>query len=139
MIKVSILLFIFLLPFILCAEGIKMQNVASLKIEEGPPKKGNVTFVFVQTLATKDHSANYQLTRISLNNKEKIISLKDSDAKILIAQMNDMIWDFEYKRKRIEKSKCKLVVTLEANSNKTLVCAEEKMKISKIVFSTKIV
>jgi len=88
--------------------------------------------VAINYLFTKNLSNIYTL-KLSKENtivKEKVINPKD--ASILIAQMNDMLWDFEYKKKPFN-STCSLFADLAIAGSKTSICSKEKLKAAKIL------
>lgn len=122
-------LFVMLLFFSTSIFAKEKNESAEALLRFHKSQTGDVTSDY---LFTKNLSNIYTL-KLSKENtivREKVINSKD--ASTLIAQMNDLLWDFEYKKKTA-KSPCSLFADLAIAGSKTSICTKEKLKAAKIL------
>lgn len=129
--KKTIFMFSILLSFLAFAKNAEEKIVAHITLKSDAKNHEVSTYSFVKTIDLKKN----EIFQLKLMNSKKMIKEKNvnnTDANIFIAQMNDMIWDFEYKRKNQNSKVCTPVILLEVGPSQTKICGNERIKISKI-------
>ena len=112
----------------------KNESVEMLLRFHQKDKNGSIiNYTFIKKSSDIEKTNAIYVLKLSDNNKqlnEKVINA--NDATILIAQMNDLLWNFEYKKK-VNKGHCSLFSDLEINGSKTIICQKDKIKTAQIL------
>ena len=107
-----------------------------LRFDKKEKNGSTLDYIFIKKQSDVEKKNAIYTLQLNDNNKllnEKVINA--SDAIILIAQVNDLLWNLEYKNKvnEVNKVPCSMFADLEINGSKTIICQKDKIKAVKIL------
>jgi hypothetical protein len=89
----------------------------------------NITYTILRT----DGKDKYVLKAVDSKKNHKLKSMNETDANILVAQMNDMSWEFAYKSPNKNKMCMTTIAELDSNKTKAKICSTEKGKYARVL------